>query len=641
VAAAPETLETLLPRALDAQRAGRLDEAAQAYERALALAPDHFDALHMLGVVHFQRGSLARARELVARAIALRPDLGTAQRNLRLVDSALRWEREQARYPRWIDVVERPEREQRAALRVAAAAARGAPRFSIVTPTYDSPEGPLRACLDSVLAQEYPHWELCIADDASPAPHVRRVLAEYAQRDARIRVTIRERNGHISAASNSALELATGEFVVLLDHDDLLPSHALGEVAAEILSHSDAAIVYSDEDKVDESGRRFEPYFKPDWNPALLMAQNYVSHLGVYRTSLVREVGGFREGVEGAQDWDLLLRCAERVDAAQIRHVPRILYHWRAIRGSTARAMESKHYAAPAQERVVADAFARRGIAVRLRRTLRDTFLEFDPVVVPPPRVSLVLLGRSPACADAWRALLDGALADEVAVDVSPSALDGRPRALGRDVAHAINAAGAAARGDVVVFADAACSPPPPERLAAWIAHAAMRDGGPVGALVQDGNGDIAAGAFVLDPVRIATAAWHGEPLGYWGMAGRAALVQNVTAVTIEAMAVRRDLWVKLGGLDDAAFAVRGYDVDFCLRAAAAGCRPVWHPGVVLDHIGTTRDTGGSATSLADEADAAAMRARWGALLAADPAYNPNLARAPRLFEVELPDVAG
>ena len=249
----------------------------------------------------------------------------------------------------------------------------GAPRFAIVTPTYDSPEGPLRACLDSVLAQDYPHWELCIADDASPAPHVRRVLAEYAARDARIRVVLRERNGHISAASNSALALATGDFVVLLDHDDLLPVHALGEVATEILAHPGAAIVYSDEDKIDESGQRFEPYFKPDWNPVLLTAQNYVSHLGVYRTTLVREVGGFREGVEGAQDWDLLLRCAERVGAADIRHIARILYHWRAVQGSTARSMDSKGYAARAQERVVAEAFARRGVRVNLRRTLVRT----------------------------------------------------------------------------------------------------------------------------------------------------------------------------------------------------------------------------------------------------------------------------
>ena len=634
----PETLETLLMRALDAQRAGRLDAAAGAYERALERAPEHFDALHMLGVVHFQRGAFARARELIAHAVALRPDVEMARRNLRLADNALRRARAEARYRTWIDAVERPDRKRRAALRSAAAGAPGAPRFSIVTPTYDSPEAPLRACLDSVLAQDYPHWELCIADDASPAPHVRRVLAEYAARDARVQVACRERNGHISAASNSALGLATGDFVVLLDHDDLLPVHALGEVATEILAHPGTAIVYSDEDKVDESGQRFEPYFKPDWNPALLTAQNYVSHLGVYRTTLVREVGGFREGVEGAQDWDLLLRCAERVGPAAIRHIPRILYHWRVVQGSTARSMDSKSYAARAQERVVAESCARRGVRVNLRRTLGDTFLEADPWLSTQPGVSLILLTRAGANIEAWRGAAGDVLRDVAVVDVAAASLDGWPRRLGREAAHAINAAARDARGDVLVLVDADCAPPSSERLHAWVAHAATAGNGPVGALVEDAYGDIAGGAFVLDPARIGAAPWFGEPTGYWGMAGRAALLQNVAAVTIEAMAVQRQLWVSLHGLDAEAFTTQGYDVDFCLRAADAGRRPVWHPGVVLHHADAIRDRAQAVPRDVEAADGAAMRARWGARLAEDPAYNPNLARAPHLFDLALPD---
>jgi len=635
---APQTLEALLVQALEAQRAGRLEQAEQAYGFALAGAPDHFDALHMLGVVHFQRGRFERARELIARAVALRPDVGMARRNLRLAENALRRERGETRFRAWIDAVERPERERRAVVRAAAARADGAPRFSIVTPTYDSPEAPLRACLDSVLAQDYPHWELCIADDASPAPHVRRILTEYAARDPRIRVALRDRNGHISAASNSALALAGGDFIVLVDHDDVLPAHALGEVAVELLAHPDAAIVYSDEDKIDESGRRFEPYFKPDWNPALLTAQNYVSHLGVYRTTLVREVGGFREGVEGAQDWDLLLRCAERVEPARIRHLPRILYHWRAVHGSTARSMDSKDYAAGAQERVVEEAFARRGLAARIRRTLWNTFLEADPVVVPRPSVSLILLGRSGLNADTWRGAVGDTLRDAAAVEVAAAVLDGQPRRLAGDTASRINAAAADALGDVLLLVDADCVPPATERIHAWVAHAAVASNGPVGALVQDARGDIAAGAFVLDPALIATTPWHGEPAGHWGMAGRAALVQNVSAVSIEAMAVRRDLWRALGGLDAAAFAGCGHDVDLCLRAAAIGHRPVWHPGIVLNHVGTIRDRAALEPCDVGDTDALAMRTRWGPRLAADPAYNANLARAPRLFELALPD---
>ena len=634
-APAAGNLDVLLPAALAAHRAGRLGEAAQLYEHALALAPDHFDALHMLGVVHFQQGGNVRACELMEKALALRPDINEAKRNLRLARNALRRERAEARYRAWIEAVERPETAARAGLRAAAATAANAPCFSVVMPTYESPAGPLRACLESVLAQDYPHWELCVADDASPSPHVRAVLAEFTARDPRIRVAYRETNGHISAASNTALALAAGDFVALLDHDDLLPAHALGEVALEIAAHPGAAIVYSDEDKIDGTGRRFEAYFKPDWNPMLVTAQNCVSHLGVYRTSLLREVGGFRVGFEGAQDWDLLLRCAERVETFAIRHIPRILYHWRIVEGSTALSMENKDYAAAAQARVVTEAFTRRGLRVNLRRTVRDAFLEANPIVMPAPDVSVLLLGGDEADAARWRVLVGDRLRDLAIIETTPARLDGQPRALGRAAATALNVAATRAGGDVLVVVDARCVPPEPARFAAWIAHATQPAAGPVGALVQDVRGDIAAGAFVLDPTAIAATCWHGEAEGAWGMAGRAALVQNVSAVSIEAMAVRRALWSSLHGLDVLALADRHHDIDFCLRAIVAGYRPVWHPGIVLAHAGTIGEREGE---VPDDADAAAMRVRWGDVLAHDPTYNPNLARPPSLFELALPD---
>jgi O-antigen biosynthesis protein len=261
-------------------------------------------------------------------------------------------------------------------------------------------------------------------------------------------------------------------------------------------------------------------------------------------------------------------------------------------------------------------------------------------VASPLAGVSLILLARAGANAATWRGAIGGALRDAAVVDVAAAPLDGLPRRLGREAARAVNAAARDARGDVLVLVDADCAPPPSERLHAWVAHAATSGSGPVGALVQDANGDIAGGAFVLDPARIGAAPWHGEPTGYWGMAGRAALLQNVAAVTIEAMAIPRDLWLSLHGLDVEAFTTRGYDVDFCLRATDAGRRPVWYPGVVLRHAGAISDDVQSASLDVDEADAAAMRARWGVRLAEDPAYNPNLTRAPHLFELALPDAA-
>ena len=201
------------------------------------------------------------------------------------------------------------------------------PVISIVMPTYNSKPEWLIAAIESVRTQIYPHWELCIADDASTDGAVRSILRRYATNDARIKVTFRERNGNISAASNSALALASGEWVALLDHDDLLSEHALFWVADAINQSPDARLIYSDRDKIDEHGRRTAPYFKCDWNLDLFHSHDLVAHLDVYRKDLVDAVGRFREGLEGAQDYDLALRCIERIEPRQIHHIPRLLYH--------------------------------------------------------------------------------------------------------------------------------------------------------------------------------------------------------------------------------------------------------------------------------------------------------------------------
>lgn len=238
------------------------------------------------------------------------------------------------------------------------------PLISVVVPVYNVDERYLRECIESVRGQLYPHWELCIADDASTLAGVRTVLEEYARVDARIRVVYREENGHISAASNSALKLAGGEFVALLDHDDRLAPEALYEVIKLLNSHPDADMIYSDEDKIGRDGRRHMPFFKPDWSPDTIMAQNYTCPLGVYRLSLVREIGGFRVGFEGSQDYDLVLRLTEKTE--RIYHIPKILYHWRVIRESAAMDSGVKGYAYVAGLKVLQEAVERRGEAAEI-----------------------------------------------------------------------------------------------------------------------------------------------------------------------------------------------------------------------------------------------------------------------------------
>jgi glycosyltransferase involved in cell wall biosynthesis len=269
------------------------------------------------------------------------------------------------------------------------------PLISVIMPVYNTPEKWLVRAIESVRRQLYDNWELCIADDASKEPHVRAVLTRYQKKDARIKVVFRETNGHISATSNDALALAQGEFIALLDHDDEIRPHALACVALEIEAHPKADLIYSDEDKIDENGHRYDHYFKPDWNPDLFNVQNYVSHLGVYRTLLVREVGGFRVGYEGSQDWDLAMRVIERTAPERIRHIPKILYHWRSVPGSTAMLIGAKNYAVKAAEKVITEHFARTGVEAKLTPTKGSYWRVHYPIPDPAPFVSLIIPTRN------------------------------------------------------------------------------------------------------------------------------------------------------------------------------------------------------------------------------------------------------
>ncbi|HMM73255.1 MAG TPA: glycosyltransferase, partial [Rhodocyclaceae bacterium] len=257
-------------------------------------------------------------------------------------------------YEAWIERVERPAIPSVIRQRHAIAAWSWRPRFSVLVPVYETEARHLAECLDSVLNQTYPDWELCIVDDGSKQPHVGDILARFAGRDHRVRVARRARNGGISRASNAALQMAGGDFVVLLDHDDRLAPHALFAVADTLQDRASAQLVYSDEGKPDESGRRCDPHFKPDWSPDLLYSQNYFSHLGVYRRELVLAAGGFRKEFDGSQDYDLVLRCAACVsDPRDIVHVPQVLYHWRKAEGSTAKSHENKDHATNAARRAL------------------------------------------------------------------------------------------------------------------------------------------------------------------------------------------------------------------------------------------------------------------------------------------------
>jgi glycosyltransferase involved in cell wall biosynthesis len=243
------------------------------------------------------------------------------------------------------------------------------PRFSIIVPVFNTDAIALRAMLDSVLDQVYPHWELCLANDGSTEPQVRTILDEYQGRCSSIKVYHSPMSRHISVASNAALAMATGEFIVLLDHDDLLDRLALFENACLLNDCPLAEIIYSDEDKINQRGLRYEPFMKPSWSPEFLLLEMYTGHLSVYKKDLIDKVGGFREGYEGSQDYDLMLRASELTQ--EIHHIPKVLYHWRTIEGSTAADPSAKEYAYVSGQKALQDALERRGLRAQVSRIPR------------------------------------------------------------------------------------------------------------------------------------------------------------------------------------------------------------------------------------------------------------------------------
>ena len=523
------------------------------------------------------------------------------------------------------------------------------PLISVLVPVYNTRIEWLRECLDSVLAQHYPNWQLCIADDASPKAEVRELLAEYAARDERIEVVYRERNGHICAASNSALALAKGDFVALLDHDDCLTPHALFHVVEALHRCRNAGLLYSDEDKVNDAGERFDPHFKPEWNPDLLLAQNYISHLGVYRTALVRELGGFREGFEGSQDHDLALRATRRLAPEQIVHIPHVTYHWRAGEGSTALVSGEKRYTSNAGLAAVRAHLADRvpGAEVKMG-AFPNTYRVRWPLPERLPLVSLLIPTRDRVeilqpCVDAILArtryahfevlILDNqsSCAETLAYMREVSSRDERVRVLRWDEPFnysAINNFGVLyAKGEILGLVNNDIEPINGEWLEEMVRQVCRPEIGCVGAKLYYPNETIQHAGVILGIGGVAGHAhkyFHRNSPGYFS---RLHLAHNLSAVTGACLLVRKAVFEEVGGLNEADLTVAFNDVDLCIKVREAGYRNLWTPYAELYHHESVsrgaEDT--PAKRMRANAEAEYMRRTWGKLLDTDPAYNPNL----------------
>lgn len=522
------------------------------------------------------------------------------------------------------------------------------PRFSFIVPIYNTPVALLRACIDSLLAQTYRNFEICLADDCSTDPAIAVQLNAYAAQDDRIRVCFRDTNGHISAASNSALALASGDFVVLVDHDDVIPDYTLFVVADAINQRPDASVFFSDEDKIDLNGVRHSPYFKTEFNRFLVYGHNMVSHLGVYKRTLVDQIGGFRAGLEGSQDYDLFLRCYEVIGDTGVVHIPHVLYHWRTTPGSTAIGPSEKSYALTAAKHAINDHFHRTatplrcidGIALGTTAIIgRSTYCSQDSIsIIIPTRDRLDLLRPCIESVIASRPTSHEIIVvDNVSTD--PEALEfltrierrNRVRVLRQpgpfNLSALYNHAANLAEGDVLCFLNNHTQ----VRSRGWLDRARLmfsfRDVGVVGARLIDQDDVVQNFGLALGAGndRVAAGLHVGLSANDPGYFGKARLIQQFSAVTAACMLVRREQFLDFGGFDPL-LPVAYNDVDLCLRYGAAGFRIICDPDIELTHTGSC-SRGEDITPDQHKGvgqEAALMHDRWRSVLDDDPFFSPN-----------------
>jgi GT2 family glycosyltransferase len=548
-------------------------------------------------------------------------------------------------YYRWIHEFERPDNDL---IKLKLPSFSRRPLISILTPVYNTDPAELKAMLQSVLDQSYENWELCLADDASSRPEVREILDRFAAQYARIKVVYRQERGGISRTCNAALEMAAGDYYCFLDHDDTLAPHALAYVCEAINQDSSADLIYSDEDKIDATGRRFEPFFKPDWSPDLLLSENYICHLLVLRRDLAQTVGFLNPDLDGSQDYDLILRSTAR--AAQIRHIPKVLYHWRAGVHSTAASLDNKGYALDA---------ARKALE---RHCLTDAFADKLSSAVEPGRVpgrwrvryaipadaQVSIIIASGGRVDALRTNLESLYEktaysnyEVVIIDNSKSNpieklvrglqsarsnlryIDWRNKPFNYSAIN--NAAAKECQSPVLLFLNDDTSVIEPGWLEAMV-ELVLRPGvGAVGAKLLYPNGAIQHAGVVMGIFDNAGHAFKGLDGAVPHYFDFSDVIRNVSAVTGACLMVRSEVFWQADGFDETQFAVAFNDIDLCLKIASFGYSNLYTPHALLYHHESLSKT--SKDLVPHPEEVAAMRFKWDKLIAGDPYYSPNLTR--------------
>lgn len=528
------------------------------------------------------------------------------------------------------------------------------PLISIVIPVYNAKADYLIEAIESILQQSYPKWQLCIADDASTEPHIHTILKDMEARDKRIEVVFRTQNEQLVVATHSALSLAQGDFIGLMNQNDRLAPDALYFVAKNISEHTHARLFYADEDKIDGQGNRFGHYFKPDYNPDLMLSHHMMGRFGIYQRQLLEKIGGMREKYQGVQNYDLALRFIQQLESSQIIHIPHILYHQRAIENSPIPPLENSIA-------VVSEHLQTLGYKENQFHLSESPFIQNKLRVqyhLPenPPLVSLIIPTKNAVellkqCIDSIQNKTIYPKMEILVVDNQsdePPSLDYLQDLEKKGIIRMIqynhpfnysainNVAVKQAKGAILAFLNNDIEAIEEGWLTEMVSHALRPQIGAVGARLWYPNNLLQHGGVILGLGGVAGHAMKHLPKNETGYNDRAVLVQNYSAVTAACLVMKKSIFEEVGGFNETDLKIAFNDVDLCLRIGECGYKIVWTPHANLyHHESATRgeeDTPEKQQRFNTEINY--MMSRWSAKLAHDPAYNQNLTHSREDFSL-------
>ncbi len=511
------------------------------------------------------------------------------------------------------------------------------PKISILTPVYNPDVAWIEAAIESVRRQVYENWELCLAD-ASTKKDVRKCLEAYAAMEPRIKVKFLPENKGISENSNEALALATGEYIGLLDHDDEVSPDGLYEVVKYLQTNRYADMIYSDEDKIDLKGNRRDPFFKPDWSPDTFLSCMYTCHFGVYKKKIIDEIGGFREGYNGSQDYDLVLRVMDKTGS--IYHIPKILYHWRAVHGSTASAVGAKSYAYVAAKKALTDYMTRNNIDGDVSDGFWTGSYRMKRELAKMPLISILIVSSDTNAVEKcinsieqatnftnYEIIIIGTGNQEDAID--KNSVHTIQYSGSYNISAARNLAASHAKGEYLLFLDENVKIITNDWVNVLLEHAQRPEVGAVGTkLVNSSNQILHCGITLgLGKHKVGGYPLSGFPSNIPGYFGNITIVKNCSAVTAACMMLRKDVFNEINGFDEH-LTVAFNDIDLCLKLRQKGYLIVYTPYAELYYHGLLNRDYKDAPELQKLflKDVEYMREKWGKVIdEGDSYYNPNL----------------